>query len=1112
MSLPNCPHRYAGFISYSQQDKKFAKKIHAALEAFKLPVELADAGQNKRRLGKFFRDDDELSGSPSLGDALESALDNSAALIVIASPRSAQSKWVDKEIRKFKSRGKQARVFAVIVDGLPDTDNERERCFPSSLLYEVNSEGELTDRPDEPLAPDIRKEPFNRLITRLVAGLLGLDFDTLWKREQRRLIRQKLIYGGVGLAVAAALGVSAVMYQDAENQRLLGESVNLAAQAQESMNQGQKDAALKQILGALPRDLNNPDKPIAESALVALRRLMTQSVSLGPAYKFDQAIQSIHPLDNDNIAVELDDFTYRTLNLKTGDVMWSSKPKDSLSWIPGTTLAINVTTEQQETRRDDYTSDYNSFHQIQVRSLKDGSLQFGAAFVDNNWYPSPYQVVVSPSGKRLFVSASVAADETLKNQLAVWSLKAGQEPGEPEQRFTIQGPALGEEEYLNAAFANEQSLILSWGKPRTHLTVWELESNDLKTLSKANSPALCDGQTLSDNSEHKDSVTLSTDRSVLSRSRPLEGEHTCIERWSTRDWSPLPPLLIDKKLVGATDTFADGAVLLGGKGFWSGLSLLREGQEPKPLFNCRFPQLNNFYPEQKTNVYSFGQNRSLMACSENNQEISVLVGNTLDQRRKLKGHQSNVTSLALVTNGRLLISGDESGEVRRWSLDQIQGDSNLGEYLDRIQADESQIIITHDPRGGPPFVTLHDHAFENQVGPLAFNDEAFYEAVTTYKRPLSVERQIHLMPDGQTIALIEGPKSYMCIGEGCQDPLPPTQMTLFNRETGQVKGKIEDLSTNQAYSVSESENLLATTTRGDRQNIRLFNSSNAEPINSFKIEGADIDDLAFIGSKLIALASDGTDDPFERNVLILEINTNDGSKKTLYQVNAQAANLIVDPAGKTALVAFNTFNSDQSKWAYINPQSGVREFEDTRLDANEILSSYFNFKSTEFIRVLQKGKPALTVNRNDLSVLASDQVLADQQVGYDWERFEADTARGTVLGVIQNNRLSLHTLGTEYSTLCNALQGTEASAGAISPDGRYLALGRDEMTYVYNLNTCSIAYETEFEVFDNRQMVFQTPTLLLLTGRDGVARQIDLSESIESLHRKALALAEGQRL
>ncbi len=66
-----------------------------------------------------FRDRADLSAAHDLGAEIREGLENADALIVLCSPRSCGSKYVNEEIRYFKQLGKGQRIFAVIVDGEP---------------------------------------------------------------------------------------------------------------------------------------------------------------------------------------------------------------------------------------------------------------------------------------------------------------------------------------------------------------------------------------------------------------------------------------------------------------------------------------------------------------------------------------------------------------------------------------------------------------------------------------------------------------------------------------------------------------------------------------------------------------------------------------------------------------------------------------------------------------------------------------------------------------------------------------------------------------------------------------------------------------------------------
>ena len=74
-------YKYRAFISYSHKDEKWASWLHKALETFKVPRYLhgqeTPMGTVPERMGKVFRDREELSSSHSLGTELTQALSDS---------------------------------------------------------------------------------------------------------------------------------------------------------------------------------------------------------------------------------------------------------------------------------------------------------------------------------------------------------------------------------------------------------------------------------------------------------------------------------------------------------------------------------------------------------------------------------------------------------------------------------------------------------------------------------------------------------------------------------------------------------------------------------------------------------------------------------------------------------------------------------------------------------------------------------------------------------------------------------------------------------------------------------------------------------------------------
>src|SRR5690349_10580801 len=132
-----CPtdFRYRAFISYSHADRRWAEWLHKALETYRVPSRLVGretaAGPVPRSLAPVFRDRDELATAHSLTGKVQEALAQSANLIVICSPHSASSTWVEAEIRAFQALGRGDRIFCLIVDGDPHA------CF-ASVLRDAN--------------------------------------------------------------------------------------------------------------------------------------------------------------------------------------------------------------------------------------------------------------------------------------------------------------------------------------------------------------------------------------------------------------------------------------------------------------------------------------------------------------------------------------------------------------------------------------------------------------------------------------------------------------------------------------------------------------------------------------------------------------------------------------------------------------------------------------------------------------------------------------------------------------------------------------------------------------------------------------------------------------
>ena len=218
----NHKYKYRAFISYSHRNERWATWLHRTLESYRLPRKLVGTrtvvGTVPARMRPVFRDRDELSSASDLADTVKQALADSENLIVVCSPASANSLWVNEEIRHFASLGRHKQIFCVIVDGQPAGPGTEATCFPPALA-EIGI--------GEPLAADVRKWADGKRLARLkiVAGMLGLPLDQLRRRDLQK--RQKIW----ALAMVASLAVAAVMVSAinskiaAQQRRVSGESL-----------------------------------------------------------------------------------------------------------------------------------------------------------------------------------------------------------------------------------------------------------------------------------------------------------------------------------------------------------------------------------------------------------------------------------------------------------------------------------------------------------------------------------------------------------------------------------------------------------------------------------------------------------------------------------------------------------------------------------------------------------------------------------------------------------------------------------------------------------------------------------------------------------------------
>lgn len=253
------PFKYYAFISYSHKDSDWAKWLQHELEYYQLPSTLNGRKGLPTSFRPIFRDEDELSGG-DLKPQISSALASSEFLIVICSPNSAKSEYVNNEIMEFIEIGRNRnedytkRIFPLIVEGKPHQEKGSPiECFPPI----INNLKDLSGDDVELIAGDITATGRNHAFVKILAGTLkekNIQFSELWNRyEEYKLEQEK-------------------KEKKEKNRLLLMESHLIAEKSFDLIAKGDSYLAQLLLLSVIPSVNNLDSRPYCAEVESALRK------------------------------------------------------------------------------------------------------------------------------------------------------------------------------------------------------------------------------------------------------------------------------------------------------------------------------------------------------------------------------------------------------------------------------------------------------------------------------------------------------------------------------------------------------------------------------------------------------------------------------------------------------------------------------------------------------------------------------------------------------------------------------------------------------------------------------------------------------------------------
>ncbi|MBO4395674.1 MAG: toll/interleukin-1 receptor domain-containing protein [Eubacterium sp.] len=276
--------KYEAFISYRHGgiDGKVAARVQQIIEKYRIPSGIVKR-VGKKRIGRVFRDSDELQAGSDLSALIREGLDEAEWLIVIASKRYNESVWCLEEIEYFLQIRGREKVLVILVDGEPN------ESFPKALT-EIERDGEMVSI--EPLAVDVRggsesevMKTLHRERFRFLSSMLGVSYEDLRQRQRERTLRRAVAMIGTAFVVlGVVIGVivfkniqlnEAYVALDYSNQETLrGESYYLSEYADEAFADGDRRTAMMLALEAMPEDMENPDRPYVPRAMRSLTQAL----------------------------------------------------------------------------------------------------------------------------------------------------------------------------------------------------------------------------------------------------------------------------------------------------------------------------------------------------------------------------------------------------------------------------------------------------------------------------------------------------------------------------------------------------------------------------------------------------------------------------------------------------------------------------------------------------------------------------------------------------------------------------------------------------------------------------------------------------------------------